>query len=106
MATLYLLHLDRKFHGRAGHYVGYTARLLELRLRDHGTRRGARLLHLARQEGIGFRVALTEEHPDANAARQRERRLKREGHLDRHCGVCRGTLETATKAEEGKEGRG
>ena len=93
MATLYLLHLDRRFHGHAGHYVGYTIRDLDRRLRDHGTKKGARLLYLAHREGIGFTVARIEDYPDAAVARVRERQLKREGHLDRHCGVCRGIIE-------------
>lgn len=55
--TIYLIHFDRPF-GHASHYLGWTDNL-KRRLYFHRTGRGARLMQVIRNAGIGWRVAAT-----------------------------------------------
>lgn len=80
--TTYLLHLDGKL-GRAQHYIG-TSGNLPRRLKDHGTKAGARLLEVARQMGIGWTLARTWE-----GGRETEKRLKARKNAPKFCPICK-----------------
>jgi hypothetical protein len=69
----------------AGHYLGFAegSRLLK-RLGEHQGGRGARLLEVITQAGIGFRLARTW----PGVTRARERQLKRQGGASRYCPIC------------------
>lgn len=79
--TVYLLHFDRPFH-HARHYTGWTTDL-QARLEQHRAGRGARLLEVLRDNGIGWELART-----WDGTRGRERQLKREGGASRRCPKC------------------
>jgi predicted GIY-YIG superfamily endonuclease len=82
VGTCYLLHFDQRYQ-HAGHYTGW-ATDLDRRLPEHLLGRGARLLEVITQAGIGFRLART--WPDVTRAR--ERQLKRQGGASRYCPIC------------------
>jgi predicted GIY-YIG superfamily endonuclease len=67
---VYLIHFDKAFK-HARHYLGKTADLRQ-RLADHRAGKGARLLAVLKQKGIGWRVVRTWERADKGL----ERRLK------------------------------
>ncbi|WP_330183831.1 hypothetical protein OHB26_09500 [Nocardia sp. NBC_01503] len=79
--TVYLLHFDQPYR-HARHYTGWTSDL-ESRLADHRDGRGARLMSVIREAGIGFSLART-----WDGTRGRERQLKREGGASRRCPMC------------------
>jgi predicted GIY-YIG superfamily endonuclease len=79
--TVYLLHFDRPY-GHARHYLGWTADLPS-RLAEHAAGRGARLLEVVSQAGIGWQLART-----WTGGRARERQLKRQGGASRCCPCC------------------
>ncbi|MFD0000168.1 hypothetical protein [Nocardia sp. NPDC127526] len=79
--TVYLLHFDRPFR-HARHYTGWTTDL-DARLTEHRAGRGARLLEVLRDNGIGWELART-----WHGTRSRERQLKREGGAARRCPKC------------------
>jgi predicted GIY-YIG superfamily endonuclease len=79
--VVYLLHFDRPYR-HAAHYTGWTINLLQ-RLDDHANGRGARLLAVITQAGIGFTLART-----WPGSRKRERALKRQGGAARRCPLC------------------
>ena len=89
--TVYLLHFDRPYE-HARHYTGWTADLAA-RLEEHRTGRGARLLAVAREAGIGWTLART-----WTGDRARERQLKNEGGASRRCPECRVTPAEARRA--------
>jgi predicted GIY-YIG superfamily endonuclease len=96
MAAIYLLHLDAKIAGHAGHYLGYAKQDLDSRLAEHAAGAGARLTQVALERGIGWELVRT--WTGAAATRTEERRLKRI-HGSRLCGICnpgnhRGRLRT------------
>lgn len=86
---VYLLHLDRPYgpgggangRGTARHYI-WTRDLAD-RLAEHAQGRGARLLEVVRDAGIGWRLARTWE-----GGRDRERQLKNQGGASRCCPEC------------------
>jgi predicted GIY-YIG superfamily endonuclease len=80
--TVYLLHFDRPYR-HARHYCGWT-RDLPARLAAHAAGRGARLLAVITDAGIGWQLARTW----TDAARGRERQIKRQGGLSRCCPAC------------------
>jgi predicted GIY-YIG superfamily endonuclease len=80
--TVYLLHLDRPY-GHARHYCGWTTDL-DARLAAHTAGTGARLLAVAADAGIGWRLARTWPGVD----RRRERQLKNQGGAARRCPLC------------------
>jgi hypothetical protein len=84
VGTCYLLHFDQRYE-HAGHYTGFAegSRLLQ-RLGEHQGGRGARLLAVITQAGIGFRLARTW----PGVTRARERQLKRQGGASRYCPIC------------------
>jgi hypothetical protein len=57
---------------------------LDRRLPEHRNGRGARLLEVITQAGIGFRLARTW----PGVTRARERQLKRQGGASRYCPIC------------------
>ncbi len=79
--TVYLLHFDRPYQ-HASHYTGWTCDL-DSRLAEHAAGRGARLLAVIGQAGIGFTLARIWPGP-----RSRERALKRQGGAARRCPLC------------------
>jgi predicted GIY-YIG superfamily endonuclease len=82
VGTCYLLHFDQRYE-HAGHYTGW-ATDLGRRLPEHQGGRGARLLEVVTQAGIGFRLARTW----PQVTRARERQLKRQGGASRYCPIC------------------
>jgi predicted GIY-YIG superfamily endonuclease len=79
--TVYLLHFDRPY-GHAAHYTGWAADL-DTRLAEHAAGRGARLLTVIRDAGIGWTLART-----WPGTRHTERALKRQGGASRRCPLC------------------
>ena len=76
--TVYLLHFDRRY-GHPGHYTGWTSDLTA-RLAEHAAGRGARLLAVITEAGIGWHLART-----WVGCRSLERALKRQGGASRRC---------------------
>jgi hypothetical protein len=105
VGTCYLLHFDQRYE-HAGHYTGFAegSRLLT-RLGEHQGGRGARLLAVITQAGIGFRLARTW----PGVTRARERQLKRQGGASRYCPICqadrkaRGLPRRPTPAPNGRQ---
>jgi predicted GIY-YIG superfamily endonuclease len=79
---IYLIHFHQRYQ-HAGHYLGWTEDLVA-RLTLHAAGRGARLLRVIKDEGIGWELARTWE-----GDRHRERQLKQRGHA-RCCPICQG----------------
>jgi predicted GIY-YIG superfamily endonuclease len=88
VGVIYLLHFDqpigdlRNPRGFASHYTGWTLDL-PARLVDHAAGRGARLLQVVGELGIGWQLARI-----WTGTRARERSLKQRG-AARRCPVCR-----------------
>jgi predicted GIY-YIG superfamily endonuclease len=80
--TVYLFHFDQRYE-HAGHYTGW-AEDLDHRVAEHLAGRGARLIEVITQAGIGFRLARTW----PRVTRARERQLKRQGGASRYCPIC------------------
>jgi len=80
--TVYLLHFDQPYK-HARHYVGWTARHVTHRLAEHAAGRGARLLAVLREAGIGWQLARL-----WPGGRARERQIKRQGGHARKCPLC------------------
>src|SRR5215216_3684439 len=77
LGTVYLFHFDQRYE-HAGHYTGW-AEDLDHRVAEHQAGRGARLIEVITQAGIGFRLARTW----PGVTRARERQLKRQGGASR-----------------------
>jgi hypothetical protein len=88
VGVVYLLHFDRPIgdlanpRGFAGHYTGWTLNLPG-RLVEHAAGRGARLMQVVGEAGIGWQLARI-----WPGTRARERSLKRSGGAARRCPVC------------------
>jgi predicted GIY-YIG superfamily endonuclease len=82
LGTVYLFHFDQRYE-HAGHYTGW-AEDLDHRVAEHLAGRGARLIEVITQAGIGFRLVRTW----PGVTRARERQLKRQGGASRHCPIC------------------
>ena len=80
--TVYLLHFNEPYK-HAQHYVGWTSRNIGRRLAEHEAGRGARLLAVVREAGIGWQLARC-----WPGGRARERQLKRQGGHARKCPLC------------------
>jgi hypothetical protein len=81
--TVYLLHFDQPYK-HARHYVQqWTARNVKRRLAEHEAGRGARLLAVVREAGIGWQLARL-----WPGGRPRERQIKRQGGHARKCPLC------------------
>ncbi|MBL1079485.1 hypothetical protein JK358_34275 [Nocardia sp. 2] len=78
---VYLLHFDQKYR-HAGHYIG-TTRDLQARLQAHADGRGARLLQVLKEHGIGWHLART-----WDGGRALERELKGFKNAARLCPDC------------------
>jgi predicted GIY-YIG superfamily endonuclease len=81
LGMVYLLHFDRPYQ-HAAHYTGWTMHL-ERRLGEHAVGRGARLLEVVKDAGIGWQLARI--WPGTRAT---ERALKRQGGASRRCPLC------------------
>jgi hypothetical protein len=87
--VIYLVHFDRPIgdlhnpRGFAQHYTSWTLDL-PARLVDHAAGRGARLLQVVGELGIGWQLARI-----WTGTRTRERSLKGSGGAARRCPVCR-----------------
>ncbi len=79
--VVYLVHFTEPYR-HARHYTGWTVDL-DARRAEHRGGRGARLLQVSAQAGIGWRLARTWE-----GSRARERQLKRQGGASRRCPIC------------------
>jgi len=90
MPHVYILHFDRKVANHAGHYCGWTPNGTEQRLELHRKGQGSRLCEVAVERGIKLSLANEWAFNGWKEAREYERKLKREKHLDRHCPVCGG----------------
>src|SRR5215203_1198727 len=103
LGTVYLFHFDQRYE-HAGHYTGW-AEDLDHRVAEHLAGRGARLIEVISQAGIGFRLARTW----PGVTRARERQLKRQGGASRHCPICledrkgRGLHRRSTRDQRGGE---
>ena len=89
---MYLLHFDQPYK-HARHYVGWTARNVKRRLAEHEAGRGARLLAVVREAGIGWQLARM-----WPGSRARERQIKRQGGHARKCPLCGVTARGACRA--------
>jgi hypothetical protein len=89
VGIIYLVHFDRPVgdvsnpRGFASHYTGWTLDLAG-RLVDHAEGRGARLMEVVCEAGIGWQLARL-----WVGTRARERSLKGSGGAARRCPVCR-----------------
>jgi predicted GIY-YIG superfamily endonuclease len=93
---VYLLHFDQPF-GHAKHYRGVALDGdVERRCGEHASGRGARLMEVIGQAGIGFVLART-----WPGGRKRERQLKTQGGASRQCPICK----AKAKAEKAAQGR-
>jgi len=88
VGVIYLIHFDQPIgdltnpRGFASHYTGWTLDL-PARLVDHAAGRGARLMQVVGELGIGWQLARI-----WTGTRTRERSLKQRG-ATRRCPVCR-----------------
>jgi len=80
---VYLLHFERPYR-HAKHYTGWTPNL-ERRLDAHAKGRGARLMTVITEAGIGWTLARI-----WPGTRSLERSLKRQGGASRRCPLCQG----------------
>jgi predicted GIY-YIG superfamily endonuclease len=79
--TVYLLHFDRPYK-HARHYVGWTLDV-KRRLAEHAAGRGARLLAVVAEAGIGWQLARM-----WPGGPPRERQIKAQGGHSRQCPLC------------------
>jgi hypothetical protein len=88
VGVIYLIHFDQPIgdlanpRGFASHYTGWTLDL-PVRLVDHAAGRGARLMQVVGELGIGWQLARI-----WTGTRTRERSLKDSGGAARRCPVC------------------
>jgi len=88
-SEVYILHFEQPYWTNARHYVGYTTIGAENRIEKHRTGKGSLLVNYAyNKKGIDFSIGLVEHFATRLLARWRERQLKKEGHLSRHCKIC------------------
>jgi len=88
-SEVYILHFKIPYWNRARHYVGYTTIGAEKRIGLHRSGNGSLLVNYAHNKlSINFVVGLVEKYSCRKLARWRERQLKKEGHLARHCRIC------------------
>jgi predicted GIY-YIG superfamily endonuclease len=97
--TVYLLHFDQPYK-HARHYVGWTARNVKRRLTEHEAGRGARLLAVVREAGIGWQLARL-----WPGSRERERQIKRQGGHARKCPLCGVTPRCLPRNRDGSVSR-
>jgi hypothetical protein len=81
LGIVYLLHFSQPYR-HARHYQGWTEDLFE-RLIQHATGRGARLMTVIYDAGIGFTLARI-----CEGTRNTERAIKNDGGAVRFCPLC------------------
>ena len=79
---VYLLHFDRPYR-HARHYTGWSADDVPDRLVQHAAGRGARLMTVIYEAGIGFVLVRT-----CEGTRSTERAIKNAGGAVRFCPLC------------------
>lgn len=90
MGTVYLIHFDQaignqeKTRGLAQHYLGWSSKPVKERLKQHENARGARILAVLQEKGIGWKLVRTWDGP-----RALERKLKNYHNNPRLCPICR-----------------
>jgi len=88
-SEVYILHFEEAYWTNARHYVGYTTIGAENRIEKHRNGTGSLLVNYAHNKmGIEFAVGMVENYVSKQLARWREKQLKKEGHLARHCKIC------------------
>jgi len=90
-AVVYLLCFDTPVWGTTRHYVGYTARPLQDRIKEHASGRGNKISKQAKARDIGFTISHIEVFKDRTEARKRELEIKRNSHYDKLCSRCGGS---------------
>lgn len=97
---VYILHFAKPYwsnaRGGCRHYVGYTTIGATERIKIHKAGKGSLLVdYAANKHHIPFEIGLIQtvdlrgEPLTKQGARDLERRFKGEGHLSRHCEICR-----------------
>lgn len=87
---VYILHFKRPYWTNCRHYVGYTKIGVGQRIAKHRNGTGSLLVNYAyNKKDIDFELGLIIDCVDVPQARRLEIQLKREGHLSRHCEICR-----------------
>ena len=81
MTTTYILHFEQPYH-HARHYVG-SADNLPLRISQHESGNGARLIEVIKAAGINFVLSRTFE-----GTRKLERRIKDRKETPKFCPIC------------------
>jgi predicted GIY-YIG superfamily endonuclease len=81
LGVIYMLCFTQPYR-HARHYVGWTEDLLD-RLDRHAAGRGARLVEVITQAGIGFTLVRV-----CEGTRRRERAIKHAGGAVRYCPTC------------------
>jgi predicted GIY-YIG superfamily endonuclease len=95
---VYLLQFEQPYK-HARHYVGQTGNV-KRRLAEHAAGRGARLMAVIQEAGIGWELARL--WPGGSA---RERQIKRQGGHARHCPLCGVTPRTLPRNRDGSLSR-
>lgn len=92
---VYILHFDKPYWNNCKHYVGYSSKGTLARVAKHMDGKGSLLVNYAYNvKGIDFTIAHIETVDylgapfDKLTAMIRERELKREKNLSRHCPIC------------------
>lgn len=86
---IYIIHFDEKLH-HAQHYVGYCKEeRFELRLLEHGTGIGAKIIRALIKKNIHYRVAVT-----FPGDRKVERKIKNQKNTRRYCPICKKNHQT------------
>lgn len=89
-AWVYLLHFNGAYWGNARHYCGYTSVGVEARMKLHREGKGSLLVGYALQKkGLDFEIVKVWELPSPKEAREYERKLKKAGHFNRLCTICK-----------------
>lgn len=101
MAEVYLLHFKKPYWTNCKHYIGYTKFTAEERCAVHrGHKKNgskpSKLVQYALRHGNDFVIARVETFNNDWEARQRERTLKRGGHLSKLCPICQGKIKKYT----------
>lgn len=84
VGTVYLACLERRIGSGARHYLGWTSDP-EARVADHRAGRGAKLLKLAKREGVAWEITRTWE----GKTRAFERELKNRKNAAQLCPNCK-----------------
>lgn len=83
MGYVYVIHFDEPYK-HAKHYTGYAENDVDERIIKHDAGKGANLMRVVTEAGIGFKIAKVYYNVD----RKFERRLKNRGGASKHCPIC------------------